>query len=89
MASTNVKILFSPVDKLREIGNKISSTTTTTTTTITTRTTATRTTTPPMSECEDNEEWINLCSFFARHVGCRGQYEDFMRKNCAGTCLFC
>ena len=84
MASTNVKILFSPVDKLREIGNKISSTTTTTTTTITTRTT-----TLPISECEDNEEWTNLCSFFARHVGCRGQYEDFMRKNCAGTCLFC
>ena len=95
MAATNVKILFSSLDKLREIGRKISTTpatptSTTKTATVTTRTTRTATvTSPTAAECKDNSKKKSVCKAWARAGRCRDKYIDYMRKNCRKTCSFC
>ena len=86
MAATNVKILFSPLNKLKEIGEKLS----TKTTEATTERIPSTESSPPPEECQDSGEWVELCSFFASHGACQDpEYEPGMRTYCSKACQFC
>ena len=89
VAATNVKIIFSPLDKLREIGRKVS--TTTTTPTITTRKIAIRTTTVTISNSEECKDGSKLCTAWAKIGRCQPEdpYRNWMSQHCKKTCQFC